>query len=164
MESWVKLGSADGDCGLYHPPAEVLPNLSGWQYHIDEMEHQDDATLVITPGGGRRWSHPPRKLRDTRVQEPEREASLMHCSGRLTAALVQGMWNCVERVVLGYYGPVELDWDTLLTYDGRGHCVEVQFYADTATRYWDQLANWGQNMGWSVWRNSNGNHIWINRN
>ena len=76
------------------------------------MKRQDDATLVITPGGGRRWSHPPRKLRDTRVQEPEREASLMHCSGRLTAALVQGMWNCVERVVLGYYGPVELDWDS----------------------------------------------------
>ena len=123
MESWVKLGSADGDCGLYHPPAEVLPNLSGWQYRVDEMKRQDDATLVITPGGGRRWSHPPRKLRDTRVQEPEREASLMHCSGRLTAALVQGMWNCGE-------GGTGLLWPCgaglgLCTYDGRAQYFQV---------------------------------------
>ena len=59
-----ELGSSLGNLvvtGLYHPPTEDIPNLSGWQYRVDEMKLQDDATLVITPGGGRRWSHPPRE-------------------------------------------------------------------------------------------------------
>ena len=38
-----------------------------------------------------------------------------------TAALVQSMQNNVQRVVLDDYpGPVDLDIDTLLTYNGRG--------------------------------------------
>ena len=59
-----ELGSSLGNLvvtGLYHPTTEDLPNLSGWQNRVDEMKLQDDATLVITPGGGRRWSHPPRE-------------------------------------------------------------------------------------------------------
>ena len=39
---------------------------------------------------------------------------LPRCGSTLdTAALIQGMQTSVEEVVLGYYGPVELDWDTL---------------------------------------------------
>ena len=31
----------------------------------------------------------------------------------------------VESVMVDYHGPMELDWDTLLTYDGRRHCEKV---------------------------------------
>ena len=48
--------------------------------------------------------------------------SKMRFSTADTAALVQGMRHSVARLVLGYHGAVELDWDTLLTYDGRGRC------------------------------------------
>ena len=71
--------------------------------------------------------------------------SQMSLSTEDTAALVQGMGNCVESVVLGYHGPVELDWDTLLTYNGRGHCRLVKCYGGkTIERYGDQLATWGR--------------------
>ena len=52
--------------------------------------------------------------------------------------------------VLGVDGPVELDWDTLLTYDGQGHCEKVQCGGETGVRYRDQLATWGENMGWHM--------------
>ena len=69
----------------------------------------------------------------------------MSLSTEDTAALVQGMGNCVESVVLGYHGPVELDWDTLLTYNGWGHCRLVKCYGGkTIERYADQLATWGR--------------------
>ena len=50
------------------------------------------------------------------------QLSKMRFSTADTAALVQGMRHSVARLVLGVDGPVELDWDTLLTYDGGGHC------------------------------------------
>ena len=48
---------------------------------------------------------------------------------------------------------MELDWDTLLTYDGRGHCGTVGCHGQTKERYGDQLATWGETMGWSVKKN-----------
>ena len=63
-----------------------------------------------------------------------------------TTALVQGMRHSVARLVLGYHGAVELDWDTLLTYDGRGHCDcgWVGCYHLTRRRYGDLLATGGE--------------------
>ena len=76
----------------------------------------------------------------------------MRLSTEDTAALVQGMQTNVEEVRLGggYPGLVELDMDTLLTYDGRGLCGRLQFGGETRRRYGDQLATWGETMGWSV--------------
>ena len=74
----------------------------------------------------------------------------MILSSEDTAALVQGMQNNVERVLLDGGGPVDLDIDTLLTYNGRGHCGFVQCYYQTKERYGDQLAAWGETMGWRV--------------
>ena len=70
-----------------------------------------------------------------------------------TAALVQGMRHSVARLVLGYHGAVELDWDTLLTYDGRGRCGWVGCYHLTRRKHGDLLAIWGENMGWGVKKN-----------
>ena len=42
----------------------------------------------------------------------------------------QGLQTSVESVMVDYHGSMELDWDTLLRYDGRGQCEE---------RYGDQL-------------------------
>ena len=64
----------------------------------------------------------------------------------------------VEEVTLGdgyvyghVYGPVELDMDTLLTYNGRGRCEMVQ-YRYGERRYGDQLATWAHGMGWRMER------------
>ena len=43
--------------------------------------------------------------------------------------------------------------NTLLTYDGQGHCGQVWCYDETRERYGDQLATWGETMGWSVEKN-----------
>ena len=74
----------------------------------------------------------------------------MRLSSDDTAALVQGMQNNVEEVSLGIHGAVELDWDTLLTYNGRGHCSKVASRGKTMERHGDQLAIWGKSMSWSV--------------
>ena len=71
-----------------------------------------------------------------------------------TAALVQGMQTNVVEVILGG-GLVELEMDTLLTYDGRGLCGFVQFCGETWERHRDQLATWGETMGWSVVEDTN---------
>ena len=80
----------------------------------------------------------------------------MILSSEDTAALVQGMQNNVEQVeldveevVLGG-GLAELDMNTLRTYDGLGHCGEVWCWGKARERYGDQLATWGETMGWSV--------------
>ena len=78
----------------------------------------------------------------------------MRLSTEDTAALIQGMQTSVEEVSLAYNGPVELDWYTLLTYDGRGHCGAVRCWYDTRRRYRDQLATWGETMGWGVKKSS----------
>ena len=80
-----------------------------------------------------------------------------------TAALVQGMQTNVVEVELGG-GLVELDIDALLTYDGRGLCGVVQCYGETRERYGDQLAAWGETMGWSVERDSNLEYVEVERN
>ena len=82
--------------------------------------------------------------------------SQMRLSTEDTAALVQGMQTSVEEVSLGYYGPVELDMDTLLrTYNGRGQFRRVFCCGETLRKYGDQLAAWGHRhrIGWSMERN-----------
>ena len=75
----------------------------------------------------------------------------MRLSTEDTAALIQGMQTSVEQVGLGYDPfPVVLDWNTLLTYDGLGHCGGVLCWGKARERYGDQLATWGETMGWSV--------------
>ena len=82
--------------------------------------------------------------------------SKMRLSTEDTAALVQGMQTSVEELSLGYYGPVELDMDTLLrTYNGRGQFRRVWCCDDTMRKYGDQLAAWGHRhrIGWRMERN-----------
>ena len=43
----------------------------------------------------------------------------------------------------------------VLTYDGRGLCGVVQCCGETGERYGDQLATWGETMGWSVVKDTN---------
>ena len=51
--------------------------------------------------------------------------SNMQLSVGATQALVAGMAAGVGRVWLGHGGSVEVDMETLVTYDGRGTCGEV---------------------------------------
>ena len=77
--------------------------------------------------------------------------SKMNLSTEDTAALVLGMQTSVEEVYLGVMGLVELDMDTLLTYDGRGHCRGVLYnYNQAMETCGNQLASWAETMGWSV--------------
>ena len=85
----------------------------------------------------------------------------MRLSTEDTAALVQAMLtNVVEVIILGH---VELDMDTLLTYDGRGLCGFVQCCRQTKERYGDQLATWGETMGWSVEFHLRGDYVYIKK-
>ena len=81
--------------------------------------------------------------------------SRMSLSIEDTAALIRGMHNNVERVRLDEDGPVQLDMDTLLTYDCRGHCEYVACWDKTKRRYGHQLATWAKSIGWSVEKISN---------
>ena len=59
----------------------------------------------------------------------------MRLSTKDTASRGQGLQTSVESVMVDYHSPMELDWDTLLRYDGRGQCEE---------RYGAQLVmDWG---------------------
>ena len=98
----------------------------------------------------------------SRITCPVLHTSRMRLSTEDTAALVQGMQTNVEKVQLGLDGPVELDMNTLLTYDGQGHCGQVWCYDETRERYGDQLATWGETMGWSV--ETNRVYVGIERN
>ena len=82
----------------------------------------------------------------------------MKLSSEDTAALVLNMQNNVEEVRLGGNGRrsgfVELDWDSLLSYDGRGRCRVVECSGQTRKRYGHKLEILGKTMGWSVEKGS----------
>ena len=80
--------------------------------------------------------------------------SEMKLNSEDTAALVLNMQNNVEEVRLGLYGFVKLDWDSLLSYDGRGRCRVVECSGQTRKRYGHKLAILGKTMGWSVEKGS----------
>ena len=84
--------------------------------------------------------------------------SEMKLSSEDTAALVLNMQNNVEEVRLGGNGRrsgfVELDWDSLLSYDGRGRCRVVECSGQTRKRYGHKLEILGKTMGWSVEKGS----------
>ena len=68
------------------------------------------------------------------------------------------MQTNVDRMSLGgecvCAGCMELNMDTLLTYNGRGQCSSVWCCDQAMERYGDQLATWGENMGWRVERSN----------
>ena len=71
-----------------------------------------------------------------------------------TKALVAGMAAGVGRVWLGHGGSVEVDMETLASYDGRGTCRYVSCWED---RYRDQVRRWAGRIGWGVlWDDSDG--------
>ena len=91
----------------------------------------------------------------SRIKCPVLRITKMRLCTEDAAALVQAMQTSVEEVLLGVEGDSpELDMDTLLTYDGRGPCGKVLCWGEARERYGDQLATWGENMGWSVRKES----------
>ena len=76
--------------------------------------------------------------------------SNMQLSVGATQALVAGMAAGVEVVVLGHYGSVEVDMETLASYDGRGRCREVWCWKETGDRYRAQVRRWAGRIGWEV--------------
>ena len=86
----------------------------------------------------------------------------MQLSVGATQALVIGMAAGVEMVSLGGGGSVEVDMETLASYDGRGRCSQVVCYRETKDRYRDQVRRWAERIRWKVkWDNSS--VIWIER-
>ena len=80
--------------------------------------------------------------------------SEMKLNSEDTAALVLNMQNNVDELRLGLYGFVKLDWDSLLSYDGRGRCRVVECSGQTRKRYGHKLEILGKTMGWSVEKGS----------
>ena len=67
-----------------------------------------------------------------------------------TQALVAGMAAGVGEVTLGSDGSVEVDMETLASYDGRGSCSYVSCWEETGDRYRDQVRRWAGRIGWKV--------------
>ena len=91
-----------------------------------------------------------------------------------TQVLLAGMVARVEKVTLGQWGnrvydeedeidynsSVEVDMETLASYDGRGRCSKVWCWKETGDRYRAQVRRWAGRIGWGVtWDNSNGIRI-----
>ena len=83
--------------------------------------------------------------------------SNMTLSVGATQALVTGMIAGVDTVRLGYNGSVEVDMETLASYDGRGRCSLVRCWDETKDRYRAQVRRWAGRIGWQVaWDDSDG--------
>ena len=69
-----------------------------------------------------------------------------------TKALVAGMAAGVGRVWLGHGGSVEVDMETLVTYDGRGQCREVMVRCgdQTGDRHRARVRRWAGRIRWEV--------------
>ena len=72
-----------------------------------------------------------------------------------TQALVAGMAAGVGEVTLGSDGSVEVDMETLASYDGRGRCREMWCWKETGRRYRAQVRRWAGRIGWKVTRDDN---------
>ena len=63
---------------------------------------------------------------------------------------VTGMMNNIECIDLGSWGGcVKLHWDTLRTFNDGGVCRSICF-VEPPRRYIDQLATFGETLGWRV--------------
>ena len=76
--------------------------------------------------------------------------SNMTLSVGATQALVTGMIAGVDTVRLGYNGSVEVDMETLASYDGRGKCSYVSCSKQTGERYGAEVRRWAGRIGWEV--------------
>ena len=87
-----------------------------------------------------------------------------------TQVLLAGMVARVEKVTLGqwgnreeedYNGSVEVDMETLASYDGRGQCTRLTFWWQTQKRYRAEVSSWAERVGWIVL--GGGGHIEVRR-
>ena len=63
-----------------------------------------------------------------------------------TRALVTAMEDTVREV---YLPPnLELDCDTLTSYDGRGRCARLHCWGQAWRRYGQQIRGWMESIGW----------------
>ena len=72
----------------------------------------------------------------------------MQLSVGATQALVAGMAAGVERGLLGGSGSVEVDMETLASYDGQGQCTRLTFWWQTHKRYRAEVKSWAEKVGW----------------
>ena len=74
--------------------------------------------------------------------------SNMTLSVGATQALVTGMIAGVDTVRLGYNGSVEVDMETLASYDGQGQCTRLTCWWQTHKRYRAEVKSWAEKVGW----------------
>ena len=68
-----------------------------------------------------------------------------------TSGLVVALQHGVKKLELGCYGPVRLHIQTLMEYDGRGRCGEVEWRcSDTVNTYRKEIMTWADRINWSV--------------
>ena len=65
-----------------------------------------------------------------------------------TSSLVQGLQHGVEE--LDMYGGARLHIQTLLDYDGRGRCGQLQCHGDAWDTYKKKMKTWAARVGWVV--------------
>ena len=76
----------------------------------------------------------------------------MELNQSATRGLVQGLKHGVKRMELqlGDWGPDTLDIQTLVEYDGRGRCGEVECYNVTSAAYREEIKTWAGRINWDV--------------
>ena len=79
----------------------------------------------------------------------ELQISNMELDQAATSSLVRGLQHGVERLdLLGGGGPVTLDIQSLVEYDGRGRCDLVGCYGNTAATYRENIKTWAERINW----------------
>ena len=65
-----------------------------------------------------------------------------------TSSLVQGLQHGVEKLVL--QSGVRLHIQTMVEYDGRGRCGQLQCHGDAWDTYKKMMKTWSARVGWDV--------------
>ena len=76
--------------------------------------------------------------------------SKIHLNDNSNKSLVVAMTTGISHLVLGRYGSVEVDMDTLAIYNGLGKCKSVGCWGQTRKKYGGQIRQWAESLGWRV--------------
>ena len=79
---------------------------------------------------------------------PGLEISNMELDQAATSSLVRGLQHGVERLEL--WSGVRLYIQTLVEWDGRGRCGQVECHDDTCDTYQEEMKTWAARVNWSV--------------
>ena len=121
VDDWVRIDKVQGDIG------SIVGKIKCSRLWIDNMQLSVGATQVLLAGMVARVE------KVTLGQWTNREQGL-----------------CREEVEeeLDCNGSVEVDMETLASYDGQGQCTRLTFWWQTHKRYRAEVRSWAEKVGW----------------